>query len=442
LKRWPIIALLGVAMLVFLSPGIVGRLAEKNLDENLAWLEEENDTIVITSEQFDRGWFTSEGRHRITIRDDSLFQVLAPDGSSGDKERPSLIIDTRLDHGLVPITSMAREEGSLKPGLASSVSTLHIDSGNGELTDLPGKVYSTIGLAGNTTIRFLMEEGSQTDANALMTWSGADITLTTDPTSRALTAKGRIEPTSIESYGITTNIGTVSFDVEQDRSQYSFGIGTAHVDVDSFTVTSPAQPKAGFGKVSVDVSNELDDGRVNGVASIEFGHVIMPALGDMNLYIDVAAKGLDANSMEVFVSELRAAQAQQPNAPMEVLLPQVEDDLEALLAQGVEIDITRLDVSLPQGDLSTTININIPESGTGSTFSWPGIILATTASVDLRISTSLYELAESMNPDANMLLAMGILKRAGDNYEMEVRYASGLLTINGAPMTIPLGLTQ
>jgi uncharacterized protein YdgA (DUF945 family) len=287
-----------------------------------------------------------------------------------------------------------------------------------------------------------MEEGSQTDANALMTWSGADITLTTDPTNRALTAKGRIEPTSIESYGITTDIGTVSFDVEQDRSQYSFGIGTAHVDVDSFTVTSPAQPKAGFGKVSFDVSSELDDDRVNGVASIEFGHVIMPALGDMNLYIDVAAKGLDANSMEVFVSELRAAQAQQPNAPMEVLLPQVEDDLEALLAQGVEIDITRLDVSLPQGDLSTTININIPESGTRSAFSWPGIILATTASVDLRISTSLYELAESMNPDANMLLAMGILKRAGENYEMEVRYASGLLTINGAPMTIPLGLPQ
>ena len=442
MKRWPVIALLGVAMLVFLSPGIVGRLAEKNLDDNLAWLEEENDTLVITSEQFDRGWFTSEGRHRITIRDDSLFQVLAPDGNPGDKERPSLIIDTRLDHGLVPITSMAREEGSLKPGLASSVSTLHIDSGNGELTDLPGKVYSTIGLAGNTTLRFLMEEGSQTDANALMTWAGADITLTTDPTSRALTAKGRIEPTSIESYGITTDIGTVSFDVEQDRSQYSFGIGTARLDVDSFTVTSPAQPKAGFGKVSIDVTSELDDDRVNGVASIEFGHVIMPALGDMNLYIDVAAKGLDANSMEVFVSELRAAQAQQPNAPMEALLPQVEDDLEALLAQGVEIDITRLDVSLPQGDLSTTININIPESGTGSAFSWPGIILATTASVDLKISTSLYELAESMNPDANTLLAMGILKRAGENYEMEVRYASGLLTINGAPMTIPLGLPQ
>ena len=114
----------------------------------------------------------------------------------------------------------------------------------------------------------------------------------------------------------------------------------------------------------------------------------MPALGDMNLYIDVAANGLDADSMEAFFSALRAVQAQQPNAPMEALLPQVEENLEALLAQGVEIDITRLDVSLPQGDLSTTININIPGSGTGSAFSWPGIILATTASVDLKISTS------------------------------------------------------
>lgn len=442
MKRWPIIALLSIAVLVFLSPGIVGRLAEKNLDDNLTWLEEENDAIVITSEQFNRGWFTSEGRHRITMRDSSLFQVLAPDANPGDKAPPSLIVDTRLDHGLVPITSMSREEGSLKPGLASSVSTLHIDRGNGELTDLPGKVYSTIGLAGNTTIRYLMEEGSQTDANTLMTWSGADITLTTDSTSRALTATGSIEPTSIESYGVRTDIGAVSFDLAQDRSQYSFGIGTARIGIESFIVTAPAQPEAGFGKVNIDVASELDDDRVNGRASFEFGHVIMPGLGDMNLYMDVAANGLDAASMEAFVRELRAAQTQQPNAPMESLLPLVEDDLEALLAQGVEIDISRLDVSLPQGDLSTTININIPESGTGGAFSWPGIILATTASIDLKISTSLYDLAESMNPDANTLLAMGILKRAGENYEMEVRYASGLLTINGAPMTVPLGLLE
>jgi uncharacterized protein YdgA (DUF945 family) len=432
--------LLGIALLVLLTPGIVGRIAEKNLDDNLAWLAEENEDIVITAERFDRGWFTSVGRHRITMRNGSLLQALASNEDPGGNNPPSLIIDTRLDHGLVPISSLGRERGTLKPGLASSVSTLHIDDGSGELFDLPGIVYSTIGLTGNVTIQYLMDEGSQVDANSLMTWSGADITLKTDAATRALSAKGVIEPTSIESYGVTTQIGRVSFDVTQDRSEYALGVGKAQLDVDSFTITSPSEPKSGFGKVSISVATELADDKLNGAASIEFGHVIMGELGDMNLTIDVAANGLDAALMEVFVRELREAQALQPNAPMEVLLPQVEDELEALVAEGVEIDITRFDMSLPMGDLSTAINIKIPESGSGSSFSWPGIMLATTASVDLTISASLYEMAQAMNPQAGSLLAMGLIKRNGENYEMEVRYAKGLLTINGAPMPIPLGL--
>lgn len=442
MKRWPIILLLAVAVLVFVAPGIVGRLAEKQLDDNLTWLEQENDDIVITTEKFDRGWFTSVGRHRVTMRNGSLLQMLASDESSDSSNMPSLIIDTRLDHGLVPITSLGRENGSLKPGLGSSVSTLYVDDGSGELTDLPGKIYSTIGLTGDVSLRYLMEEGSLTRQNALITWSGADITLTTDSTKQSLAARGIIEPASLESYGVTTDIGRVSFALEQDKSEYAFGVGRASLEIDSFTVTSPGEPKAGFAKVSIEVASELVDDRLNGIAALEFGHIIMPGLGDMNLYFSVAANGLDVGAMEVFVGALREAQARQPDASMEVLLPQVEDELEALVRKGVEIDITRLDISLPQGDLYTRINITIPDSGSGGSFSWPGIILATTASIDLKISTSLFEMAQDMNPQASALLAMGIVKRNGDNYEMEVRYAKGLMTINGAPMPIPLSLSQ
>ena len=48
----------------------------------------------------------------------------------------------------------------------------------------------------------------------------------------------------------------------------------------------------------------------------------------------------------------------------------------------------------------------------------------------------------AMSPEVNTLLAMGMLTRSGENYEMEVRYESGLLTINGAPMPIPLGMSK
>lgn len=443
MKRWPIVLLISLAVIVFLSPGIIGHLAEKNLDENLSWLEAENDDIVITAEQFDRGWFTSAGRHRVTIKGGSLLEVLTSEENAGSGGLPSLLIDTRLDHGLLPLSSLGREQGSLKPSIASSVSTLKIDHGNGELVDLPGTIYSTIGLTGNSSFHYVMEAGSQSDVDSLVAWSGADITVNTTPSSRSFSVQGSIEPTTIESSGVVTEVGPVTFDVSQDRSQYAFGIGAVKLEIDSLDVTSPGEPPAGFGKVRLDVISELDGDRVNGRTTVSFTRVLFPGVGPMNVDIGFTATGLDASSLEVIISALREAQgnalagAAQPELPPDILA-----DLEDLVTSGLEIQFTRFDISVPQGDLSTAITMTIPESDSKDSFSWPGVVLATTASIDLTMSTSLYEMIQTMNPQITSLVAMGVLKRNGENYETEIRYAKGLLTINGAPMAIPLGMLQ
>jgi hypothetical protein len=58
--------------------------------------------------------------------------------------------------------------------------------------------------------------------------------------------------------------------------------------------------------------------------------------------------------------------------------------------------------------------------------------------VTLRRSVALYEFVLMMNPQAESLVAMGVLKRVGDDYVMDAEYAQGLLNVNGAPMPIPM----
>ena len=60
------------------------------------------------------------------------------------------------------------------------------------------------------------------------------------------------------------------------------------------------------------------------------------------------------------------------------------------------------------------------------------------ASADITIPSGLFDMVAMMNPDAQMAVAMGILRTEGDNYVMEAEYKQGLLTVNGAPMPIPL----
>ncbi len=78
------------------------------------------------------------------------------------------------------------------------------------------------------------------------------------------------------------------------------------------------------------------------------------------------------------------------------------------------------------------------------TFNWGSILLALDATVSLRIPAELVEIAIDMEPQINAAIGLGYLKRSGEIYEMEAAFQKGLLTVNGAPMPIPLpgGTTQ
>ena len=121
MKKGLVALLIVLAIIVLVSPGIVGRLAEKSMDENIDWAATESQEVVVTSQGFDRGWFSSAGQHRVEIREGELQNMfLALAGSEDVRDLPVLIIDTRLDHGLIPLASMSRDMRPVKmPRLGS-----------------------------------------------------------------------------------------------------------------------------------------------------------------------------------------------------------------------------------------------------------------------------------------------------------------------------------
>jgi len=83
-KKGIVALLIVLAIVVLISPGIVGRLAEKTMDENLDWAATESEEVVVTSQGFDRGWFSSEGRHRVESGEGELQNVLLALANSED----------------------------------------------------------------------------------------------------------------------------------------------------------------------------------------------------------------------------------------------------------------------------------------------------------------------------------------------------------------------
>jgi uncharacterized protein YdgA (DUF945 family) len=428
--------LLTLAVIVFVSPGIVGRLAEKSVEENLEFAVSENDEVVITTESFSRGWFTSEGRHRIMLRDGPVSAFFV--NAAGNHDRaPALIVDTHVDHGLVPVTSMSRDSGSLKPGLASTVSTMMLDPGNGELVDIPGKIYSDVGLTGETSSRFLLQAGSREDKAA--EWQGADITVNANPSTGSVAVKGRVLPWSVLAEHGTMRSAGVAIEGHRETSRYGLGTGNVKLRMASLNIEDKLGPGIGFEKLSLDAGSNIDDDRVNAASRLDISGITTPGFGEIDVVMDIAFDGLDASSSYKIAQTLRSARASaNPQDVMGQMYPQIEADLMKLLTTGFEIRFDQFDVTLPDGTLASKLRFDLPASDPNTAFSWPALLLALGASADIRLPVDLYDMAVALSPEAGTLVAMGFLRRDGDFYEMKAKYAKGLLTVNGAPMPIPM----
>jgi uncharacterized protein YdgA (DUF945 family) len=426
-KRSIVVTLVIVALIILISPGIIGRLAEQNLEQGIEQAKTDSPDVVVTTEKFDRGWFTSEGRHRVSLRHTGL----AADGMK------SLIIDTRFDHGLVPVSSMSLSSGSLKPGLARMVSTLHIDDGHGNVTELPGTIFSETSLSGDTTGRYLLEAGSRNDANGTATWSGADLRFAASDGHRELSVKGEVQPWSYRAGANSAEVGLLTIDARQVKTDFGIAVGDVVMAIESFAVAGEAGPMSGFQKLDINGSSAIDGEDVNARSRMSLEKLAVPAFGEIGILLDVVVNGLDAASLGRISKAANEARASDdPEAALGDLFSVIQGDLESMLASGGEIRFDQLDVALPQGDIRSKMTLHLAES-TGP-FSWPGVIIATTASADISVPEALVQMGLEMNPEAGSLIDMGFLKLDGDVYRMQAEFAGGLLTVNGAPLPMPL----
>ena len=432
MKKGIVALLVVLALVVLVSPALIGRLAEKSVDENLNWAAAESGELVVTSTGFDRGWFSSEGQHRVEIGDGQLSALLSkPDGD----ELPVLIIDTHLDHGLVPISSMSREQGSLTPGLGSAVSTVRIEMPDGETVELPGKIFSKVALGGALQSQYELEAGSHEQDDTTASWGDSSIDVTTNPSTGEIDYSGSVGTLKVVDDRSTVTLEGMSFSGTHVPTSYGFAVGDIDFEVDAVSMESIAGGGGGIKGLSIDAMSSVDDGDVSGHAVLKLDSQTIPGFGDVSIAADITLEGADAVALGALQKAVDAAGA---NADPNMLFASAEEDLKRLLAGGMELRFDQLDVTLPMGTVVTKLDFKVAEEDP-DTFDWSSMLLSTEASANVTVPEALVDMAMQMNPQAGAVVGMGFLKKNGDVYEMEAEYKKGLLTINGAPMPIPLG---
>ena len=434
-----IIALILVAVLVIIvSPGIIGGLAERSVDENLDWAARESGELVLTAGTFDRGWFSSEGQYRVELGKGQLRAALTAAAGEDAGDVPVLLINTRLDHGLIPVSSMSRERGSFAPGLGSAVSTLAIEYDDGKIFDVPGTIYSTVGLTGNLDSRYILEAGSKIVEDGEITWQPSTLNVLTIADKGQIEFDGNFGAMTFGDRQQLVSIDGATVRGKQKATQYGFNVGSLDLALGPMTVNASDMQIGGNQGIKVVASTSVNDGLTAADMHMEMNGQSIPQFGELSIVSDMKVSGVDAVALGAL--DRRIKESVDPANPGQAMAA-AESELKDLVAAGLNIDVERFNFVLPMGTLETRLSIAVPKEDRAS-FEWTSLLLSTEAAFNVSIPETLVQMATSMDPQMGAVIGMGYLTKRGDSYVMDAAFKDGLLTINGAPIPVPLGLFQ
>jgi len=413
-----IVALIVVALAVLITPRVIGHLAEQGVNDSLEWVDSENGDFVITSTKFERGWFTSTGQHRIELLQGDL---------------PTFVVSTHLDHGLIPVSSLFRENGSLLPGLGSAVSTLSRELDDGSIEPLPITIYTNIGLTGALRSHLIIEASGVDNAAERVDWGRSEFLITSSPVDQSFGVAGAFTSLAVKSETETSIVGEIEIDLALAATPYGYMVGAVHLGLDSIAVIGAEQTMTA-GPISIDSDSSLDGDRVSGDLALNLENAPMILGGTGSVQLVSRLENADASA---FGETIRSFDAMQSVENYEVGVAQLEHDVLKLLARGMQLHVDQLDVLSPFGQFTSRASATV-EASDSDEYTWETATTLLNGSADFSLPKALVDMATQANPELHGVIGMGYLRKRDEFYLMEASFADSVLTINGAPTPIPL----
>lgn len=433
MKRWIPALLVTAALVVLVSPGIVGRLAERQIEQQIELAGERNPLLEIATERFTRGWFTSEGQHRVPVTDDTLRQVVlaaAGESPSVDGELV-LVVDTRIDHGLVPVTAVTREASAALPALASGLSTVLLELPSGRQVPLPGNVTSRIGLDGSAALRYRSTDGSARADTASLAWKSADVSVHSSADGRRIGGNADLVDWEMDVGGETARFARLQSQNELRAGPYGLMLGNLALTMTETSLGMPDGSTVGWSSLSAAVESGADGERVAGELRFSVSDFEGPR-GASDVELVARIEGLDARTLAPVIRILQTG-----NPPAGAGQDELALAARTLLSAGATVTIEKLAAATPDGEALASLRLSVPPLDRLA--SWASIALAMQGEADVTLPAALLESRQEFGEQLRMLVGTGFLVREGDSYRLRASYEKGMATVNGAPLPVPIG---
>lgn len=395
--------------------------------------------------EFERGVLSSRARYRLSL------QV-----ASEDEPALDLFISDHIEHGPMPLSRLVSFQWM--PMMAVSHAVLeHSDALAGLFTASAGQepitINSNIGYGNGITGDLRVAPMSLSDADTQVIFSGLDANFQTDTRASRVVLSGRVD--SLEVSGgarIALAGGELQMDRRRDDTTGLY-LGDGHLTLDSLALEMTGQPALVLQEIVQSDSITLAADGVRGGLGYQVGSVSYDGrlLGSMRM--DWSLSRLDPAATKVLVGMYNTlSMGVEPEDP-QALQQQLTAALQQLLAGKPRLALDHFSVRTAHGESRVKLGIDLSSP---TSFDQPPALLAQQliAGVDANLVLSKPMLSDVLRykallqPEADaavieqeammtvemvagMLEMMQLGTLEGDNILSSLRYADGVIDLNG-----------
>ncbi|MFB3064423.1 MAG: DUF945 family protein, partial [Gammaproteobacteria bacterium] len=183
-----------------------------------------------------------------------------------------------------------------------------------------------------------------------------------------------------------------------------------------------------------------EQGRLTGSVNLSISDLEMNAIAGSSVQFAMTAE-VDAATIGRLKNALETRNPANTEDSAEVPAD-LQDAGMDLLAAGLSLEISELQINTVQGDARFALRIDIPASDLSGEAVVMNALFSMSAESKLRISRSLFDFVSQSNPvmapQMMALLLSGMLIDEGEQLTLMAIYDGGLLTVNGMPIPLPV----
>ncbi len=445
MKKVIIVLLVLAALLLLLLPGAVGMVAEREYRALMVQSQELTPGLRYVVEDYQRGWFRSNARYRLEVDPALLLPA-----EELEELPPSFALQSQAEihHGPLFLTALGAPGGSPGPGLALSLDALSVRGPEGAVTALPGQITTRLGLFGRNRSDIVLEPveanfGASADGGTFK-WAGMQGHVHFSSGLDDLQSDLEIGGMELGSPEWRMQLGAMQFAGHHKLTEFGFWAGAGSAEMGTLQITTPTFGPLVIGPVQAQADVRLSDQPDFEAPAVEIDFIESfdaVTVGDWEggpLVFSINIDDLDAAALGELSNAFNPATGQPM---MEAADPgRLLEQMQALLVRGPHVRLREFSFGTPDGDLLMTAEFAFPPTGPGEL---GALLIGLDATARVRIPTAVTARLRTINPalgpQLDGLLAGGLLQEDGDYLVMDAALKSGLLTINGQPLPIPLG---